>query len=185
MTTQGVDHLYELCGWLSTRCGLVNGRSLFADVLPDDSTGLAAYVIEERGPMPHVLQSSGYIRRPRMRFGVRSTAPTSTQGDYPNITAARNKVHAMFQACMDLAGITLQASSSATPGNWLFVNPDTEPYLAGRDDHNRVHFEYTAQAERQQAGHGGTTSTSDPLAMAWLSGEPIDWLSGEPIDWMS
>lgn len=143
----GTDHLYEFAGWLTTRTGVVANKSLFVDAIPDETTGSAVFVLELRGAMPHLLQSTSFIRKPRFRLDIRSTAPVA--GDYPDITNVRNLAQATFQACLDLCNQQLLASTGATPGNWLFLNPESEPYLAGRDDHNRVVFSFDANGERQ------------------------------------
>lgn len=144
----GVAHLAELAGWFSTKASVTVGDDLFFDALPERDK-VTVGVMELRSPPPHLLQSTSYIRRPRFGVIVRSTAPTSTQGEYPNITAARNMAQSMYQACLDLADVGLLASSSSTStGAWLFITPDTEPYLEGRDDRNRVMFRFDAQAER-------------------------------------
>lgn len=146
----GVDHLAEFMGWLSTKgCGTI-GQSLWADVMPDDSTGVATFVLEERGPQPVVLQSTSYIRRPRMRIVTRSTQPGSTQGgDYPDVTGARNRSQQCWAACMDVGNTLMRSTVSGSTGWWLFAIPESDPFLDGRDDHNRVLYSFFVGAERQ------------------------------------
>lgn len=145
----GIDHLAEFLGWLSTRVGLTVGADLFANVAPNETTGPACFVIETAGGPPHLLQSTSYIRKPRFRIDVRSTAPASSQGDYPDITASRSIAQDCFQACLDISGTSLGSTGSTSLGNWLFAIPMQEPYLAGRDDRNRVVFSFGVGCERQ------------------------------------
>lgn len=149
-TNMGVQHLYEFCGWLSTRTGKTFGVSILADVMPDESTGTALFVTELRSPAPALTQGVTYIRRPRYRVDSRSTAPSTVQSDYPDITAARNLAQDAYQACLDMAGEQLPSTFSTKAGNWLFAIPECEPYLAGRDDRNRVVFSFDVGCERQQ-----------------------------------
>lgn len=178
----GTDHLYEFLRWLSTEQGFVVGGDLFANVMPE-TTGIVASVVEMRSPPPYLLHSTSYIRRPRFRIDVRSTAPSAAQSDYPDITDARNIAQSLYQSCLDLAGRTLLPSSDSTEGgNWLFAIPESEPYLDGRDEKNRVVFTFDVQCERQA---GSMPSTAASLAAAWLSGDTIDWLVGGSLDWLS
>lgn len=141
------DPLVELSEWFSTRTGVLVGKSLWANAIIDDSTGVAAFVIELPGGSPHLLQSTGYIQRPRYQVDVRSTGPT--KGDYPNPTAARALARRLFQACLDLTDEYRTASSSTSPGHWIFATPEQEPYLAGRDSKNRLVFRFDVGCERQ------------------------------------
>lgn len=150
MSNMGVQHLYEFMGWLSTRTGKARGSLAFVDVMPDETTGVALFVTELRSPPPALTQGVTYIRRPRFRVDSRSTAPSTMQADYPDITEVRNLAQDAYQACLDLAGEQLPSTFSTRPGNWLFAIPECEPYLAGRDDHNRVVFSFDVGCERQQ-----------------------------------
>ena len=144
----GVDYLKAFSRWMVARTGAVEGKSQFVNVLPDDTTGVATFILEEKSPPPHVLHSSSYIRRPVLSIHTRSTGPVS--GDYPDITNARNRAQQCYQACLDLAGQSLLPSSSSTSGeNWLFAIPESEPYLYDRDDHDRVVFSFRVGIELQ------------------------------------
>lgn len=148
----GADHLLELALYLETYGGIgARGRDVFIDVLPDESTGIAVGAIEMRGPAPALTYGDAYIRMPRFRFEIRSTAPTSTQGDYPNIAEARNTAQVLYEACLAVCATQMPNSTGGSPtfGNWLLLLPDQEPYLAGRDDRNRVVFAFEAQGQRQ------------------------------------
>jgi hypothetical protein len=146
----GVQFLYEFMGWLSTRTGKQLGRDLFVNVQPDETTGPSAFVFEMASPPPALTYGDTYLRRPRFRIEARSTMPSAIQADYPDITSARNLAQDLYQACLDVAGEQLPSTLSTTPGNWLFAIPEQEPYLYGRDDHNRVVFAFMVGCERQQ-----------------------------------
>ena len=140
----GVDAVGEFSAWLSTNGVGTIGDDLSANAMPE-STKVTVGVFEIPTGMPHLLHSTSYIRKPRFRIDVRSTAPAA--GDYPDITNARNRAGLAYQACLDIAGSTL--ASTGSTGHWILAIPESEPYLSSRDEKNRSVFSFTVGCERQ------------------------------------
>lgn len=147
----GIDYLMEFAHYLSTNgCGAM-GKALFVNVMPDNTTGAALFLTEISGTPPALTFSTGsYIRTPRFRIDARSTGPSALQADYPDITTARNLIQLAFQSCVKVGGTKMISTGGApSTGNWLFALPEQDPFLAGRDDKNRVYFAFQAGCERQ------------------------------------
>jgi len=148
----GIDHLREFGHYLSTKCGLQLGKSLFFDAMPTETSqagGPAVFVFEQAGAAPALTMSTALIRSLRFAIDVRSTKPGSTQSDYPDPTNARNLAQTVWAACAQLSGNLSSTGASPSTGNWLYAIPQHDVYMAGRDNSNRIHFSFTVDAERQ------------------------------------
>lgn len=142
----GTDFLLEIQAYLSTKCGVTVGKTIFVDGKPDDTTGPSLFIIEMPGSMPDFTYSTNTIRKPRLRIEARSTAPAG--GDYPQIMNARNLAQRAWDACLRCNNLTLHSTLAGSTGKWLSALPVQDVYLAGRDNRNRVVYAFDVDAMR-------------------------------------
>lgn len=144
----GTDHLHELMAYLEAQGVCTRGLSEWANAMPDKTTGTALLLMERQGPAPqYTMSNTAWIRTPRFEVMCRSTAPA--QGDYPDITNARNMAQAAYDALHKIGSQRIASTVSHSTGNWLSCLPQTEPSLKGRDDRGRVIFSFIADGQRQ------------------------------------
>lgn len=136
----------EVATYVAAGSGGTLGTSLFINVMPDDSTGVATALYEAFGlpALERMGSTKPAVEKPRVVVITRSTGPSGGSG-IASSTAARARINTVYRRLREVFNTNLPTSTGAY---YLRIEAVHPPFLLGRDERGRVQFQFTAQIER-------------------------------------